>query len=49
MNERAKRQIIRKCKVYMNHFSIGIEHLKQLQDNDIKTLELAEKLLNSAG
>ncbi len=47
INERAKCQIIRKCNEYMNNFSIGIEHLKQLQNNDVKTLEVAEKLLNT--
>ena len=48
INERAKRQIIRKCKEYMNYFSIGIEHIKQLKNNnDAKTLEVAEKLLQT--
>lgn len=46
-NERAKRQIIRKCKDYMNYFSIGIKHIILLEKNDQKTMEIAKKFLNS--
>jgi hypothetical protein len=46
VNERAKRQIFRKCQRYMNANGIGFEHVEKLQTNSSKTLDLAKKLLN---
>lgn len=45
VNERAKRQIIRKCDFFMTHHSIGIKQLEGLEYNDPKTIELEAKRL----
>lgn len=45
VNERAKRQILRKCKDYMVKDGFKVEHIKQLQNTEKKTIELYEKLL----
>ena len=45
VNERAKRQILRKCTDYMQKNGFTVEHVKQLQNTDDKTILLYEKLL----
>jgi len=45
VNERAKRQIIRKGKDVLQLIGITPEHFKQLQNTEEKTMELAKKLL----
>jgi hypothetical protein len=45
-NERAKRQIIRKCKIFMNHHNIRPEDLFRLKGDDPETVKLANKLLD---
>lgn len=45
VNERAKRQIIRKCKHYLMLHEIKAEHYEQLQSNDEKTIALAKTTL----
>ena len=45
VNERAKRQIIRKCKNYLIEIGMTVEHVMQLQFNDQKTTDLAIKYL----
>ncbi len=47
VNERAKRQILRKCKKYMIDNGFSTEHVMQLQNTDEKTIELYDKLLKS--
>lgn len=47
VNERAKRQILRKCKKYMIDNGFTVEHVKQLQNTDEKTIALYEKHLGS--
>lgn len=39
-NNRAKRQILRKCRKWINDNRITGDHFLQLQDNDTKTIEL---------
>lgn len=46
-NERAKRQILRKCKKYMIDSGFTVEHVIQLSHTDNKTIELYEKLLGT--
>jgi len=46
VNERAKRQIIRKCQRYMNASGINYDHVEKLQANSSETLQFAKKLLN---
>lgn len=48
VNERAKRQIIRKGKEFMNAHQIGPETLQQLQGTTTETMKIAYKLLNAA-
>jgi ribosomal protein L37E len=45
-NERAKRQILRKCKDFMLQNGFKVDHVMQLQHNDTKTIELYRKLLS---
>ncbi len=45
VNERAKRQIIRKATDFLMTNNITVEHFKALQGTAIKTIELAEKKL----
>ena len=45
VNERAKRQILRKCKNEMIKDGFMVKHVKQLQHTDNKTIELYEKYL----
>ncbi|MFW5886697.1 MAG: hypothetical protein ACOCUL_02965 [Bacteroidota bacterium] len=45
VNERAKRQILRKCKDYMIKNKFKVEHVQQLQNTEPKTLELYAKIL----
>ena len=45
VNERAKRQIVRKAKDYLLFHSIGLENFNQLQSNDPDTIKLVNKLL----
>lgn len=45
VNERAKRQIMRKSKDILLKHGITVEHFKTLQNTTDKTIELAEKLL----
>lgn len=45
VNERAKRQIIRKCTKYLRHNKITLQDFEQLEYNDEKTLELIRKKL----
>lgn len=44
-NERAKRQILRKCKVYMIENGFKTEHVKKLKNTDEDTIKLYDKLL----
>jgi hypothetical protein len=46
VNERAKRQILRKGLPILKELDIRPEHFERLQHTEIKTLELAKKLLN---
>ena len=46
VNERAKRQILRKGLAILKDLKIRPEHFERLQNTEIKTLELAKKLLN---
>lgn len=45
VNERAKRQILRKCKSYLNANGFTSADFDALKSTDYKTMELAEKLL----
>ncbi|MCF8293345.1 MAG: hypothetical protein K9I70_06005 [Chitinophagaceae bacterium] len=45
INERAKRQIIRKGKDILNRLGITPEHFRRLQNTEEKTMELANKNL----
>lgn len=45
VNERAKRQILRKCKTYMLEHGFKVEHVESLQNTTEKTLELYRKIL----
>jgi hypothetical protein len=45
VNERAKRQIIRKCSRILKMIGIKSEHFMELQNTEPKTLELANKVL----
>jgi len=45
VNERAKRQILRKCKDYMIANGFTADHVKQLTETDEKTIELYQKIL----
>lgn len=45
VNERAKRQIVRKCTEYLKHYSITLQDFEGLEFNDEKTLELIRKKL----
>jgi hypothetical protein len=45
VNERAKRQIIRKGKDILQLIGITPKHFEQLQNTEDKTMELAKKLL----
>jgi len=47
VNEQAKRQILRKCKQYMIDNGFTVEHVKQLQNTDEKTIALYEKHLGA--
>lgn len=46
VNERAKRQIVRKCTEYLKHNNITPEDFEWLEYNDEKTLELIRKKLS---
>lgn len=45
VNERAKRQILRKCKDFMIQNGFTVEHVIQLKNTDSKTIELYQKIL----
>lgn len=45
VNERAKRQILRKCKDFMIENGFTVEHVKKLQNTDSETIKLYEKIL----
>jgi hypothetical protein len=45
VNERAKRQIIRKGKIVLNKLGITPEHFERLQNTEEKTMEIARKSL----
>ena len=45
VNERAKRQIIRKGKDILNRLGITPDHFRRLQNTEQKTMELANKNL----
>jgi hypothetical protein len=45
VNERAKRQLIRKCKDRLNLIGLTPQHINQLASNDEETIALANKLL----
>ena len=45
VNERAKRQIIRKATEYLKYHKITVDHFKMLENNDNQILALAEKKL----
>lgn len=45
VNERAKRQIIRKGKNVLNQLGITPEHFERLQNTEEKTMEIARKSL----
>lgn len=47
VNERIKRQLVRKLASYMRYHGITSTHFSQLMNNDRKTLELAGSILNS--
>lgn len=42
-NNRAKRQILRKCKDWIKENGLDAQNFLELQDNDIKTIELINK------
>ncbi|MFA5478928.1 MAG: hypothetical protein WC337_02810 [Candidatus Muiribacteriota bacterium] len=46
VNERAKRQIVRKCTGFLKFHNITREDFEGLQENEAKTLELIEKKLS---
>jgi len=46
VNERAKRQILRKCKTYMIDNGFKVNHVIQLQNTDQQTIDLYNKLLS---
>jgi hypothetical protein len=46
VNERAKRQIVRKCSDYLRHFNITPQDFEELEYNEEKTLELIQKKLS---
>lgn len=48
VNERAKRQIIRKAKDFMIKYEIGVETVKKLKGYDSKTIELANEKLHTS-
>ena len=45
VNERAKRQIIRKGRQFLLDNGFTVDHIQQLQNNKVETIVLAEKLL----
>lgn len=45
VNNRIKRQIIRKAKAFLKEHQITVEHFENLLSTDEKTIELAKKLL----
>ena len=45
VNNRAKRQIIRKAGSVLKTMGIGPRHFKRLQETDVKTMDLALKVL----
>lgn len=45
VNERAKRQIIRKCADYLKYYGFNTEDFKKLQNTTNETIIVAEKLL----
>lgn len=47
VNERAKRQIVRKAKPFLQYHKIGLKDFEKLQNNDEKTIALIKKNLNS--
>ena len=47
VNERAKRQIIRKAKDYLKFHMIGIQDFALLQGNDVSTVALVNKVLKA--
>lgn len=47
VNEQAKRQILRKCKQFMIENGFTVNHVKQLEHTDDKTISLYVKLLNA--
>jgi predicted amidophosphoribosyltransferase len=46
-NNRAKRQIIRKCRAWLDENEIKAEHILMLSDNDEKTVKLIEEKLST--
>ena len=47
-NERAKRQILRKCKDHMINMDFTVSDVEKLQGTEAKTIELYSKLLNAS-
>lgn len=47
VNERAKRQIIRKCTDYLLYFGFTVEDFTALQSTEQKTIELATKKIRN--
>ncbi|MFA9389334.1 MAG: hypothetical protein ACERKD_05980 [Prolixibacteraceae bacterium] len=47
VNERAKRQILRKCKDFMIKNGFTVEHVMKLKNTDSKTIELYKKILDN--
>jgi hypothetical protein len=45
VNERAKRQILRKCKEFMKFHKFSTDDILILENNSSKTIELANKIL----
>jgi len=45
VNERAKRQIIRKALDYLLFHKINVKHFEMLESNQLETIELAKKML----
>ena len=45
VNNRAKRQIIRKAGPVLKNIGIGPRHFRKLQETDVKTIDLALKVL----
>jgi len=46
-NERAKRQILRKCKIFLIENGFTVEHVMELESTDDMTIELYEKILGN--